>query len=200
MLMRRQFVLTFILMPIAFGIWHAAGSLFSAPAVWLCDMLLQTFYPHLIESVWLQDMKMGALTQFGILEEEVVAASAAGNQIELEINTRLVSYSIAFYAALVMASNLQNGLYKFCIGLLCLWVVMAFGLVSVAAKDLLVMVGAPFLSAPHVPPADLLALTYQFNVLLMPTLAPVCLWFWQLRGSPLWEAIASDIRRASSQG
>ena len=199
MLMRRQFVLTLILMPITFGIWYAAGALFSAPAVWLCDALLQAVYPHLIDSVWLQGMKMGALTQFGMLEGEVLAASAAGNQIELEINTRLVSYSIAFYAALLMASNLQNGFYKFCIGLFCLWMVMAFGLASIAAKDLLVMVGAPFLSAPGVPPADLLALTYQFNVLLMPTLAPVCLWVWQLRGSPLWEALASDIRRASAQ-
>ena len=200
MLMRRQFVLTLILMPVAFGIWYAAGVLFAAPAVWLCDLLLQTFYPHLIDSVWLQGMKMGALTQFGILGENAVSASAAGNQIELGINTRLVSYSIAFYASLLMASNLRNGFYKFCVGLFCLWVVMAFGLASIAAKDLLVMVGAPFLTAPGVPPADLLTLTYQFNVLLMPTLAPVCLWVWQLQGSPLWEALADDIRRASAQG
>ncbi len=47
------------------------------------------------------------------------------------------------------------------------------------------MVGAPFLHAPAVLPADLIALTYQFNVLFMPTLAPVCVRFWQLRGSPL---------------
>ena len=65
MLMRRQFVLTLILMPITFGIWYAAGTLFSAPAVWLCDALFQAVYPHLIDSVWLQGMKMGALTQFG---------------------------------------------------------------------------------------------------------------------------------------
>ncbi len=200
MLMRRQFVLTLILMPISFGIWYAAGELFSAPAVWLCDALLKNFYSHLIDSVWLQGVKMGALAQFGILEEEVVSAITAGNQIELEINTRLVSYSIAFYASLLMASNLQNGLYKFCIGLFCLWVVMAFGLASIVAKDLLVMVGAPFLSAPSVPSASILALTYQFNVLLMPTLAPVCLWVWQLKDSPLWEALAGDIRRASAQG
>jgi hypothetical protein len=40
MLMRRQFVLTLILMPITFGIWYAAGSLFAAPAVWLTDFLM----------------------------------------------------------------------------------------------------------------------------------------------------------------
>ena len=98
-----------------------------------------------------------------------------------------------------MASSLKDAIYKFCIGLLWLWLVMAFGLASILGKDLLLMFGAPFLDAPGVPPADLIALTYQFNVLLMPTLAPVCLWFWQLRGSPLWDVLASDIRRASAQ-
>ena len=45
MLMRRQFVLTLILMPITFGIWYAAGTLFAAPAVWLCDLFLSNLIP-----------------------------------------------------------------------------------------------------------------------------------------------------------
>ena len=45
MLMRRQFVLTLILMPITFGIWYAAGTLFAAPAVWLTGFLLSSAYP-----------------------------------------------------------------------------------------------------------------------------------------------------------
>ena len=36
---------------------------------------------------------------------------------------------------------------------------------------------------------------YQFNVLLMPILAPVCLWFMQLKESPLREALANNIRQ-----
>ena len=199
MLMRRQFVLTLILMPITFGIWYAAGPLFSAPAVWICDVLMGMAYPAVLDSAGLKGIDMVALTQFGVVEGSIVSAEAAGNQIELEVNTRLVSYSIAFYAALLMASNLKDALFKFCIGLFLLWLLMAFGLASIIGKDLLVMVGAPFLESAGVPPADLIALTYQFNVLLMPTLAPVCLWFWQLRGSPLWEALAEDIRRASAQ-
>ena len=199
MLMRRQFVLTLILMPITFGIWYAAGPLFSAPAVWLCDMLMGMAYPGVLDSAGLKGIDMVALIQFGVVECNIVTAQAAGNRIELEVNTRLVSYSIAFYAALLMASNLKDALFKFCIGLFLLWLLMAFGLASIMGRDLLVMVGAPFLESAGVPPADLIALTYQFNVLLMPTLAPVCLWFWQLRGSPLWEALAEDIRRASAQ-
>ena len=199
MLMRRQFVLTLILMPITFGIWYAAGTLFAAPAVWLTDFLLSNAYPNIVEAAGLQGAEMMVRTQFGEDGGVIMAAAEAGNQIALEINTRLVSYSIAFYAALLMASNLKDSMYKFCIGLVWLWLVMAFGLASILGKDLLLMVGAPFLDAPGVPPADLIALTYQFNVLLTPTLAPVCLWFWQLRGSPLWDALASDIKRASAR-
>ena len=199
MLMRRQFVLTLILMPITFGIWYAAGTLFAAPAVWLTDFLLSNAYPNIVEAAGLQGAEMMVRTQFGEDGGVIMAAADAGNQIALEINTRLVSYSIAFYAALVMASNLKDAIYKFCIGLFWLWLIMAFGLASILGKDLLLMVGAPFLDATGVPPADLIALTYQFNVLLMPTLAPVCLWFWQLRGSPLWEALANNIKRASAR-
>ena len=199
MLMRRQFVLTVTLMPITFGIWYAAGTMFAAPAVWLCDFLLSSAYPNIVEAVGLQGVEALVRTQFGEDGGVIMAAADAGNQIALEINTRLVSYSIAFYAALLMASNLKDAIYKFCVGLFWLWLIMAFGLASILGKDLLLMVGAPFLNAPGVPPADLIALTYQFNVLLMPTLAPVCLWFWQLRGSPLWEALANDIKRASAR-
>lgn len=199
MLMRRQFLLTLILMPITFGIWYAAGTLFAAPAVWICDFLLSSAYPDIVEAAGLQGVEMMVRTEFGEDGGVIMAAADAGNQIVLEINTRLVSYSIAFYAALLMASNLKDAMYKFCIGLFWLWLIMAFGLASILGKDLLLMVGAPFLNAPGVPPADLIALTYQFNVLLMPTLAPVCLWFWQLRGSPLWEALANDIKRASAR-
>ena len=199
MLMRRQFVLTLILMPITFGVWYAAGTLFAAPAVWLCDFLLSSAYPNIVEAVGLQGVEVLVRTQFGEDGGVIMAAADAGNQIALEINTRLVSYSIAFYAALLMASNLKDAIYKCCVGLFWLWLIMTFGLASILGKDLLLMVGAPFLNAPGVPPADLIALTYQFNVLLMPTLAPVCLWFWQLRGSPLWEALANDIKRASAR-
>lgn len=200
MLMRRQFVLTLILMPITFGIWYAAGTLFAAPAVWLCDLFLSLAYPGVVEAAALQGADMIVSSEFGELNGQITTAANAGNRIALEINARLVSYSIAFYAALLMASNLEEGVFKFCVGLFWLWVIMAFGLASIAGKELLLIVGAPFLAAPGIPPADVIALTYQFNVLLMPTLAPVCLWFWQLRGSPLWEALAADIKRASSAG
>ena len=175
MLMRRQIVLTLALMPITFGLWYAAGSLFAAPAVWLCDVLLSYLYPSLIDTAGLQGADMQLVTQFGESGGQLLTAKEAGNQIALEINTLLVSYSIAFYGALLMAANVQNSLYKFSLGLFWLWLVMAVGLASIAGKELLLLIGGPFLSTSLVPPADVIALTYQFNVLLMPTLPPAFL-------------------------
>ncbi|MDG2460420.1 MAG: hypothetical protein P8M73_06025 [Luminiphilus sp.] len=198
MLLRRQFILTLGLMPVTFGIWYAAGILFSAPAVWLCDFALTGLYPTLIESVRLNGADMVTKLTIGEANGQLIAATEAGNQIALKVNTRVVSYSIAFYAALLIASNLEQSVYKFCIGLFWLWLLMAFGLASILGKDLLLMMGAAFLNATGIASGNLLALTYQFNVLLMPTLAPVCLWAWQLRGSPLWSELSRDIANAAA--
>ena len=93
MLMRRQFVLTLILMPITFGIWYAAGTLFAAPAVWLTDFLLSSAYPGIVEAAGLQGVEMMVLTQFGEDGGVIMAAADAGNQIALEINTRCLLYT-----------------------------------------------------------------------------------------------------------
>ncbi len=199
MLMRRRFVLTLILMPITFGIWYAAGTLFAAPAVWLTDFLLSNAYPNIVEAAGLQGVEMMVRTQFGEDGGVIMAATDADNQIALEINARLVSYSTASYAVLMMASNLLDAMYKFCIGLFWLWVIVAFGLASILGKDFLLMVGAPFLNAPGVPPADLIALTYQFNVLLMLLWRLSASDYGNCEGRPLWEALAPDIKRASAR-
>ena len=96
MLMRRQFVLTLILMPITFGIWYAAGTLFAAPAVWLTDFLLRNAYPNIVKAAGLQGVEMMVRTQFGEDGGVTMAATDSGNQIALDINTLLVSYSITF--------------------------------------------------------------------------------------------------------
>ena len=93
-------------MAITVGIWYAAGTLFAAPAVWLTDFLLSNAYPNIVEAARLGGVEIMVRSQFGEDRGVVMAATDADNQIALEINTRLVSYSIAFYAALMMASNL----------------------------------------------------------------------------------------------
>ena len=70
---------------------------------------------------------------------------------------------------------------------------MALGLVAIAAKDLMLVVGAPFLSLGAVPPMPIIGLAYQTSVLLIPSLAPVMIWLFQLRDTPLWRQLADQL-------
>ena len=76
------------------------------------------------------------------------------------------------------------------------------GLLSsgVTAKDLMLVIGEPFLATAWVPPSPVIAVSYQFSVLLMPTLAPVLLWVLQLKGSPLWTRLENQLGKPRSKG
>jgi hypothetical protein len=75
---------------------------------------------------------------------------------------------------------------------------MALGLVAIAAKDLMLVVGDPFLSLGVVPPTPIIGLAYQTSVLLIPSLAPVVIWLFQLRDTPLWRQLADQLERSRS--
>lgn len=194
---RQQILTTLALIPITFGLWFAAGILVATPATWLANQLLSLLLPDVIASSSLDDSGIWmVVTQFGEINGNIVSASEAGYGIATQINTRLVSYSIPFYAALLWGSRIGDPVGKFALGLFGLWVMMALGLIAITAKDLMLILGTPFLEAPGIPPAAVIAVGYQFSVLLVPTLAPVAIWVWQLRGTPLWQQLSDQLERS----
>jgi hypothetical protein len=190
---RQQILMTLVLMPITFALWYAAGSLLVGPAAWMAGAVLSGLYSSLIASAGLSDTLFVVSAEFGSLNGTIVSAQQAGNELVFEINTRLVSYSIPFYAALLWSSKLSTAMNRFALGLFVLWIAMAIGLIVIAMKELMLAVGTPFLEATGVPPAPLIALSYQFSVLVAPTLMPVLLWLIQLRGTPLWVSLQSRL-------
>lgn len=195
----RQAVFTIALLPIMFGLWFAAGSLLAGPGVWLANQLLTLWLPDAIAQAALDGTNMVVRTHFGELNGQITDAETAGYQLAVQINTRLVSYAMPFYAALLWASNLDNALEKFARGLFVIWLSMAFGLSAIALKDLMLVIGTPFMSNAAVPSGTLIALCYQFSVLLMPSLIPVALWMWQLKGSPLWSQLEAALVPAATK-
>ena len=190
---RQQILMTLVLMPITFALWYAAGSLLVGPAAWMAGAVLSGLYSSVIASAGLSDTLFVVSAEFGSLNGTIVSAQQAGNELVFEINTRLVSYSIPFYAALLWSSKLITAMNRFALGLFVLWIAMAIGLIVMAMKELMLAVGTPFLEATGVPPAPLIALSYQFSVLVAPTLMPVLLWLIQLRGTPLWVSLQSRL-------
>lgn len=107
----------------------------------------------------------------------IVPTANAGDQIALGINTRLVSYSIAFQVVLLMVSKLKDALVKFSVGLFRLWPTIAFGLGSSLGKDFLLVDNSPCFNAPGVPPLALIVLTHQCRT-AHAEIGAACLWFW----------------------
>lgn len=195
---KQQLLLALVLLPITFALWYASAQLLVAPASFICDWILHLWLNNLVTSTGLADTTLVVTTNLGSLNGAIVPAKTAGNVITFEIDTNLVSYSLPFYTALLWASRVDRQLDKFVLGLVVMWVLMAISLGSMIAKEMMFAIPESFAMAAGNPSRHIVALAYQFNVLLMPTLAPVALWLFQLRGSPLWEELSRRLEEAST--
>jgi len=196
---RQQVFTTLLLLIVTFGLWFAAEPLISGPAKWLARTLLTLWLPDIINAVMFEPGGLLVVTQFAESNGAFTLAREGQEGLAIRLNTRLVSYSIPFYAALLWGSRVESPFNTFAWGLFLLWVAMGLGLSAMAAKDLMLVIGNPFLSGPWVPPPAMIAISYQFSVLLMPTLAPVLLWIFQLRGSPLWNRLEAQLESSRSR-
>ena len=173
-----------LLLPACFIVWHALASVLAAPAVYAAGELLLLWLPRLIEGYSLQGTTMVLTTQYGETGGQLVPLAEAEFQIGFNQDTRLLSYSIPFYAALHFASSVDNAMERFGRGLLVLWLLMVVGLIFVSLKNLMVALGEVAFTEGVLPPPAAIALLYQFSVLMVPTVAPLCLWAWGARNSP----------------
>ena len=195
---RQQMLTTLVLLPLTFLLWYAAGPALTYPATLMAGILLESWIPSVVADVFTEGVELYVVTHFADVHGAVVAAELAEHEIAFKINTRIVSYGIPFYAALLWSSRVDSLVGRFSLGLFVLWALMALGLVAIAAKDLMLVIGDPFLTLATVPPMPIIGLAYQTSVLLIPSLAPVMLWLFQLRGTPLWRQLADQLESSRS--
>ena len=184
----RQFLLfIFVLLIPCFALWTAASAALALPAIGFVNTLLNAWFPDVVNAVYAQGPEALLMTEFGELNCKLVAPQESDYLLGFKLDTRTLSYSLPFYTALHFATPKQDSLGKLFWGLLTLYVLFIFGLLCLCLKELMVNLGAVFFTQPEVfvPPADVIALLYQLNVLLIPTLAPAILWAWQNRDTPL---------------
>lgn len=196
----RFFGLVLLLMPVTFVAWYALGSLLAAPAVWLSSLLLENWFPELIASVTLQDTRMMVMATLGEVDGRFLPAMEAGYQLGLPVDTRVLTYSIPFYAALHFATPMPGSWERFARALLVLWLLVILGLVSTTLKNFMLTFGERLIDLPQAPPADAIALAYQFNTLIVPPLAPILLWGLAVRDTPVMRSLfPAALARSSPQ-
>jgi hypothetical protein len=178
-----------LLMVPAFVAWYLLGSVLAAPAVWLAAEILPAWLPELIDTVYLEGTTMTVVSTLGEAGGAYLPAEQTDGALGFRIDSRVLSYSVPFFAALHFATPLPGRWERFARGLFVLWLLLVPGLISTALKDLMLTLGNSFLAAPATPPANAVALAYQFNTLMVPPLAPILLWGWEARRSPAIQAL-----------
>ena len=188
----RQFLLfVFALIVPCFALWTVAADALAMPVVGLADMILQAWFPTVVEGLRFQDSDVVLLTRFGEVDGRPVAAELAEYQLAYRINPAILSYSLPFYATLHFATHKDSYLGSFVTGVLLLYPLILFGLLCLCMKDLMINLGSLFMEQPGVwlPPGSVIALLYQLSVLIVPTLAPIGVWAWQSRETELFSSL-----------
>ena len=188
----RQFLLfVFTLLIPFFALWTIASAPIALPAIGIAGMLLTNWFPDVVNALYASGSEAILMTEFGESAGQLIPLREAEYRLGFEVNTQILSYSLPFYTALHFATEKKTYLADYLWGVLMLYVLFVFGLVCLCLKELMVNVGAPFFNQPGalVPYAEVIAIAYQFSVLIVPTLAPAALWIWQSKDSQLLEGV-----------
>jgi hypothetical protein len=184
----RQFLLyVFVLLIPCFALWTVASGPLAVPAIGFVNLVLTHWFPDVVNALYVDGSKALLMTEFGEQAGGAVPLASAEYRLGFEVNTRILSYSLPFYTALHFATQKQDYLNSYVWGLIALYALMAFGLLCLCLKELMVGLGPLFLAQPgvFVPHANVIGILYQFSVLIVPTLAPAALWLWQSKESLL---------------
>lgn len=174
-----------------FVVWYSLSGALAFPAVWANNLILTSAIPDIVHSVTSNGPQAVLASHFGELDGDIVFAHLAGYRLAFPIDTRILSYSLPFYAALHFATETTAGAgsegesyLKLGKGLLVVYSLLILGLVSLNLKNLMFGLGGVFIDSGN-PAVPVIALMYQANTLIIPPLAPLIVWAWQSKDSPL---------------
>lgn len=184
----RQFLLfVFALIVPFFALWTLTAAAVAMPLVGLADLILGAWFPDVIQGLYTQGSDALMMTRYGEENGTVFPVGDDDEALGFLINPGVLTYSLPFYATLHFATQKQEYLADFLVGIMLLLPCLLIGLLSVCIKDLRLNLGDVFANQPDawVPPDTFIALSYQFCALILPTLAPMLIWAWQNRETAL---------------
>ncbi len=198
----RQFLLLiFVLLIPCFAVWTVISQLIALPAIGLVSNVLTSWFPSVVQGLFVDGNDTLLMTEFGELNGSLVPPEQADSRLGFKINSRLISYSIPFYTALHFATQKRRYLSGYFWGIVTLYPLMALGLLCLCMKELMLGVGANFFeqSGVYVPHPNIIGICYQLSVLIVPTIAPALLWFLQSKDAPLLKHALAKLQTVAEQ-
>lgn len=186
----RQFLLfVFVLLVPCFALWSFLSASLATPVIGLTHLVLSNWFPDVVNAIYQQGSDATVLTRFDEIDGQIVKSAIIDEGLGFRVDTRVISYSIPFYATLHFSTDKKNYLANFFCGLLVLYLFFLLGLVCTCLKDLMVILGPVFLEQPWAPAPNVIAIMYQLSALIVPTVVPILVWAWQNREAPLLEGL-----------
>jgi hypothetical protein len=159
---------------LTFFLWWLATPILAWPVAILSQLVTWIGFSGLVQSVEQNSEMITFVTSL----KPVGAALAAGSKAVLEVpsNVRLFSFGLPLLAAMILAAREPHPLRKLAIGYA---VLVPFQTFSVVADFLNNLAGEPGI-APQLGfnplQRELVAFSYQFGTLILPTVAPAIVW------------------------
>ncbi len=168
----RFVVATLALLPLTFALWYFAGPLLTWPVRVLADLFAQLAFPDLVRSVEQQASVITFVTSL-----RPGSAQSAG-AISVDVNALLYSYGMPMFAALTLAAHERGFLKKLVIGIAVLLPLVAWGVLADFLKNVTFSAGPLVASQTgfSIAQRQVIAFSYQFGALIMPTVAPAAVW------------------------
>jgi hypothetical protein len=164
-------VLTFVL-------WYFFNDWLIAPILWLAEPIMAWLVPHTFASLAQQGDLARVFASVGEVNGQIVSAKVAGHQLAFDFNTFILTYSIPFLGALIMATPLERHGRALLWGFLALLPFILWSVVFVSLKQLMVGLGAYFTQAEGLASwmREGIALGFQLSTIIIPTIVPVIIW------------------------
>lgn len=159
---------------LTFFLWWIATPILAWPVAILSQLVTRIGFGDLVQSVEQNSEMITFVTSL----KPVGVAIAAGTKAVLEVpsNSRLFSFGLPLFAALTLATREPSALRKLAVGYAML---IPFQTFSVVADFLNNLIGEPGIAAQlglSIVQRELIAFSYQFGTLILPTVAPAIVW------------------------
>ncbi len=174
-----KFVLHVVLwLTLTFVLWYFFNDWLVAPILWLADPIVSWLAPHTFAALAQQGDMARVLTQVGEVNGQFLSAKEAGHQLAFDFNTFILTYSVPFLGALIMATPFKSHGTVLLKAFLALLPAILWCVVFVSLKQLMGGLGAYFTQVEGLQQwmLEAIALGYQLSTIIIPTIMPVIIW------------------------
>lgn len=161
-------------LPLTFALWYLAAPLFVWPVAVLSEIVTRTAFGDLVRAV----EQNGPLLNFVTSLRPGQATSDAKTVLEVESNVLLFTFGLPMLAALILAAREPHAVRHLAVGYLILLPFQTFSVVADFLKNAAILAGPAVASQMGFTSwqREVIAFSYQFGTLILPTVAPAIVW------------------------